>query len=135
MHVRWWERVGRDMLIHPERQCHIFGPFFESKIGLFVLSLQPHMSPDHSLHILTILTKLYRLIYGIPSHHRLSSTSTKSVKIEISLQGSIRRVSSQVYARCLRSSIVLISSLPFACIALWRYGGRQVLSPRDFCRG
>jgi hypothetical protein len=51
-----------------------FGPFFELKIGLFALSPQPHTIPDHSLHNLTILTKLYRLIYSMPSHHRLSLT-------------------------------------------------------------
>jgi hypothetical protein len=68
------------------RQRRFFGPFFELTIGLFALSRRPHTSPGHSLHILTIFTKLYRLIYAIPSHHYLSPTWTKNVKIEISLQ-------------------------------------------------
>jgi hypothetical protein len=33
-----------------------------------------HVSPDHSLLILTLLTKLYRLIYSMPFHHHLSPT-------------------------------------------------------------
>jgi hypothetical protein len=77
------------MEVHPQQAGHagalkysmrqsqkrvIFGPVFECKISLFAISLQLPTSPDHSLHILTIFTKLYRLIHAIPSHLRLSPT-------------------------------------------------------------
>jgi hypothetical protein len=56
------------------RRSAVFGSLFELKIGLFDLSLQLHTNSDHSLHILTILIQLYRLIYGMLSHPGLWPT-------------------------------------------------------------
>ena len=45
-----------------ETKMSHFGPFFELKIAFLVLALQRLVVPDHSMHVIALLRKLYQYI-------------------------------------------------------------------------
>ncbi len=93
--------------------------------------------PDHSVHATNttqqaLSTQLYSFA-STPSLPDLDEKS-KSQKVDLSLRGVVRRVSTHVYVRCMRAGTLLITH---QCAASVLHGANTArdccLSGRDFC--
>ncbi len=133
IYLRWWESVGRHSLTCQTRKCHFFRPFWGLKIAFFDLSLQRLAKPDHSMHVPTLLSKLYQHAYTESSQHRLCRTWTKRRKIDLSLRGAVRRISTHVHAKCMSAGTLLITTVPRERAAFCQYSEGLLPKPRDFC--
>ncbi len=81
--MRWWEPVGRRSLSQQTRKCRFFNQIVARKITFLDVSLQLLIKPDHSLHGITLLSKLYQHIYTVSSQHCLFPLTWKSSKMTL----------------------------------------------------